>query len=182
MVRNVDRSTSGSGAEPSAYAPPVSSTWGASTVLEATPEEVWDFVTTEDNDANWRGPWLRSVRQITDGPFGVGTRYESLYRFFGRDEAVVVELTEVEAPHRLAWRQVSAGSLAVNDGRYDLEAVDGGTRFTVTGTIASPGVRRLFDAPFAAYLNRAARQQHAQLVAALRDREPGPEPAGNPAG
>jgi len=151
-----------------AYAPPVTSTWGASTTLEASPEAVWAFVTSDGNDANWRGPWLRSVRQLTDGPWGVGTRYESLYRFFGRDEAVVVELTEVDPPRRLAWRQVGAGSLAVNDGRYDLELVGDGTRFTVTGTIAGRGVRQVLDAPFARYLNRAGRRQHAQLAAALR--------------
>jgi uncharacterized protein YndB with AHSA1/START domain len=150
----------------------MAATWGTSTLLDAPIDVVWDFLTSDTNDANWRGPWLRSVRQLTPGPFAVGTQYESRYRFFGRDETVVTELIEIVPGQRLAWCQVGDGSLAVNDGRYDLEAVDGRTRFTVSGTIEGHGVRRIIDAPFAAYLNRAARQQHAQLVAALRDREP----------
>jgi hypothetical protein len=149
----------------------VAATWGASTFLNEPTDVVWDFLTSETNDVNWRGPWLRSVRKLTAGALAVGTQYESLYRFFGRDDTVVTELTEVIPRHRLAWRQIGTGSLAVNDGRYDLEGVDGGTRFIVSGTIEGRGARRILDAPFAAYLNRAARQQHAQLVAALRDRD-----------
>ena len=145
----------------------MATTWGTSTLIEADPEALWAFLTSATNDANWRGPWLRSVRQITDGPVGVGTRYESTYRFFGRDETVTTELTELAPPTRMAWRQVGAGSLAINDGHYDLEPVEGGTRFTVTGTIGAPGWRRLIVPGFAWYLNRAAVQQHRQLVAML---------------
>jgi hypothetical protein len=93
----------------------VTTTWGTSSDLGIDPSRLWEFLTSETNDANWRGPWLRSVRLLSDGPVGVGTR------------------------------------------------------FTVTGAIASPGWRRLFDPPFGWYLNRAARQQHRQLAAALRD-------------
>jgi hypothetical protein len=146
----------------------LATTWGTSSDLEVTPARLWDFLISETNDVNWRAPWLRSVRRLSDGPVGVGTRYESAYRFFGRDETVSVELIELDPPRRMAWRQVGDGSLAINDGRYDLEPIDSGTRFTVTGTIASPGWRRLFDGPFGWYLNRAARLQHRQLAAALR--------------
>jgi uncharacterized protein YndB with AHSA1/START domain len=147
----------------------VTTTWGTSSDLGIDPSRLWEFLTSETNDANWRGPWLRSVRLLSDGPSASGRATQSMYRFFGRDEAVTVELTELDPPHRMAWRQVGAGSLVVNDGRYDLEPTDVGTRFTVTGAIASPGWRRLFDPPFGWYLNRAARQQHRQLAAALRD-------------
>jgi uncharacterized protein YndB with AHSA1/START domain len=141
--------------------------WGGTIVLDHAPDAVWEFLTSESNDVNWRAPWLRSVRRQTDGPIAVGTRYESRYRFFGREETVVTELTEVSPARRLAWRQVSRGSLAVNDGDYELDAVEGGTRFTVHGVIESHGLARLADAPFAAYLRRASKQQLAQLAAAL---------------
>jgi hypothetical protein len=147
-------------------------TWGGTIRLDQDPEAVWEFLTSESNDVNWRAPWLRSVRRLTDGPIGVGARYESRYRFFGREETVVTELTEIERPRRLAWRQVGPGSLAVNDGHYDLDVVDGGTRFTVEGVIESRGLARLIDGPFAAYLRRASRQQLAQLAAAIRQAPP----------
>ena len=145
----------------------MTTTWGTSTLIELDPEALWAFLTSPTNDANWRGPWLRSVRQLTDGPVGIGTRYESTYRFFGRDETVTTELTELAPPTRMAWRQVGTGSLAINDGHYDLKPVEGGTRFTVTGTIGAAGWRRLIVPGFGWYLNRAAVQQHRQLVATL---------------
>lgn len=146
----------------------MSATWGGTIVLDRPPDAVWDFLTSESNDANWRGPWVRSVRQLSDGPLGIGSRYETVYRFFGRLERVIVEVTEFDAPRRMAWRQVDSETVASNVGSYDLEAVDGGTRFTVTGTFTSRGWRRMIDVPFAWYLRHGpVQRQHAQLAKAL---------------
>jgi hypothetical protein len=146
----------------------MAASWGMSSLLDVDLERLWAFLTSDTNDVSWRGPWLISVHQASEGSMGVGTRYESTYRFFGREEQVTTELTELDPPRRMAWRQVGSGSLVINEGSYDLEAAAGGTRFTVTGTIESPGWRRLFDAPFGWYLRRAAAQQHRQLAEALR--------------
>jgi len=146
----------------------MSATWGGTTHLDAPPEVVWDFLTSDQNDVNWRQPWVRAVRRLTDGPLQVGTRYETIYRFFGRLETVIVEVTELDPPRRMAWRQVDSDTIVSNIGSYELEAADGGTRFTVTGTFTSRGWRRLIDAPFAWYLRSGpVQRQHAQLAAAL---------------
>ena len=146
----------------------MSATWGGSVVLDQPQEAVWDFLTSESNDVNWRGPWVHSVRRLSDGPLGIGSRYETVYRFLGRLERVIVEVTELDAPRRMVWRQVDSETIVSNVGSYDLEAVDGGTRFTVIGTFTSRGWRRILDAPFAWYLRHGpVRRQHAQLAAAL---------------
>jgi hypothetical protein len=85
---------------------------------------VWEFITSEANDVNWRAPWLRSVRRLSEGVVGVGTRYESVYRFFGRDDAVVVELTEITAPGRLAWRQHDGGHTDAPNWKYFIPWAD----------------------------------------------------------
>lgn len=140
-------------------------------MLDRPPEMVWDFVTSEANDVNWRAPWVRSVERLSDGPLGIGSRYETVYRFFGRLEPVIVEVTELDPPRRMAWRQVDSDTVASNVGSYDLEAVEGRTRFSVTGTFTSRGWRRLIDAPFAWYLRHGpVQRQHAQLAAALEAR------------
>jgi hypothetical protein len=91
-----------------------------------------------------------SVRRLSDGPVGIDTRYETVYRFFGQFQSVVVELTELEPPRRMAWRQVDSPTVVSNVGSYVLEPIDAGrTRFTVTGAFTSRGWRRLIDAPFA---------------------------------
>src|ERR1700675_3447679 len=112
--------------------------WGGSIVLDHPIDVVWAFLTSDTNDVNWRGPWLRSVRQVPEGPMVVGTRYASDYVFFGRKDSVVTELTQIAGPHRLAWKQVGRGALEINGVSYELEALDGGkTRFTVHGVIES---------------------------------------------
>jgi uncharacterized protein YndB with AHSA1/START domain len=143
-------------------------TWGGSIVLRQSPDVVWRFLTDDRNDVNWRAPWVHSVRQLTDGPIAVGTRYETVYRFFGQEQTIVVEVTELDPPRRLAWRRVSDPRVRYDDGSYELEAADGGTRFTVTGNFQSRGWRRLADAPFGWYLvHGPVQRQHAQLAAAL---------------
>jgi hypothetical protein len=146
----------------------MTATWGGSTVLHHPPNVVWDFLTSETNDANWRGPWVVSVRKLSEGPLAIGTRYETVYRFFGQRQVVIVEITELDGPRRMAWRQVDEPTIAFNVGSYQLEPVDGGTRFTVSGTFQSRGWRRLIDASFAWYLRHGPVQtQHAQLAEAL---------------
>jgi hypothetical protein len=146
----------------------VTATWGGTVVLPHSPDVVWDFLTSESNDVNWRAPWVVSVRSLTPGPLRVGTRYETVYRFFGRRQTVIVEVTELDRPRRLAWRQVDSETVESNVGSYVLEPVDRGTRFTVTGTFASRGWRRLIDAPFARYLrNGPVQRQHRQLALAI---------------
>jgi len=155
--------------------------WGGSVELDHPSETVWDFLTSASNDANWRGPWVVSVRTLSDGPLAVGSRYETVYRFFGRLQRVIVETTELASPRRMAWRQVDDPTVVSNVGSYDLEPLDGGrTRFTVIGTFTSRGWRRLIDAPFAWYLRHGpVQQQHAQLAAALAAaaRDPSTAPA-----
>jgi uncharacterized protein YndB with AHSA1/START domain len=147
----------------------VAASWGGSVELDHPPERVWEFLTSASNDASWRAPWVVSVRVLTEGPFRIGTRYETVYRFFGRIQRVIVETTELEAPRRMAWRQVDDPTVVSNVGSYDLEPLAGDrTRFTVIGTFTSRGWRRLLDAPFAWYLRHGpVQRQHAQLAAAL---------------
>jgi len=85
---------------------------------------------------------MRALRKLTDGPLRVGTRYEMLYRFFGRPERVIVEITEPDAPRRMAWRPVDSPTIETNLGAYDIEPVDGSrTRFSAGGELRSRGWR-----------------------------------------
>lgn len=147
----------------------MTATWGGSVELRQAPEVVWDFLTSETNDVNWRGPRVRSVRKVTDGPLALGTRYETVYRFFGQLQTITVEITELEPARRLAWQRLPSPLVVFDTGSYDVEAIDGGgTRFTVIGTYESRGWRRFIDGPFAWYLlHGPVQRQHAELRAAL---------------
>ena len=145
------------------------STWSGRTVLPVPIEEVWAFLVDDDRDVEWRSPWVRSVRALDDGPLGVGSRYETVYRFFGREEAVVVEITVVDPPRRLAWRQGGGGPVTAPVGSYELQTVDGGTRLTIGGSVDGHGLRGLTVPGFCWYLRTlAAPTELRQLQAAIR--------------
>ena len=127
--------------------------FGGSVVLDKPIEEVWSFLTDPDHDTNWRRPHVLSSRKLTDGPLGVGTRFETVNRFWGKKEIVQTEITEMEAPRLLSWKQVNKGTF-VTDGGYRLEPANGGTRFTLILDGEGRGFFKLLAKRFARYQDR----------------------------
>lgn len=125
-------------------------TFGGSVIIDKPVEEVFAFLTDPDRDTNWRRPNVLSSRKLTDGPLGVGSRYETVNRFLGKKETVVTEITELEPPRLLAWRQTNKGTF-VADGAYRLEPAEGGTRFTLELTGTGHGVMKPFERAFGSY-------------------------------
>lgn len=124
--------------------------FGGSIVLDKPVEEVYRFLTDPDRDTNWRRPHVLSSRKLTDGPLGVGTRFETVNKFWGKKETVVTEITSMQPPTELGWKQVNKGTF-VTDGSYRLEPANGGTRFTLTLTGEGRGFFKLLEKRFARY-------------------------------
>src|SRR5439155_12902610 len=57
--------------------------FGGSIVLDKPVEDVYRFLTDPDRDTNWRRPHVLSSRMLTDGPLAVGSRFETVNRFWG---------------------------------------------------------------------------------------------------
>ena len=102
---------------------------------------VWDYVIEHDE---WRRPTLLEVRKLTDGPPGVGTRYEDRVEQMGRELTLVNEVRRFEPPEYLSWTQVTKeGPVRTVEGSYRLEALDGQTRFILTTEYEAAGLWRL---------------------------------------
>ena len=69
-------------------------------------EAVFAYASAVETMPEWRGDVAEAV-QLTDGPFGVGTRIRAGGRFLGRPLGIVVEVTELEPGARFAYRPVS---------------------------------------------------------------------------
>ncbi len=94
-------------------------------------EEVWAHL--ESND-EWREPFILDVEPLDQREPEVGARYRDDWEMMGLSGYSVNEITEVEAPRALRWRQVeeSGGPTRVVEGEYLLEELPGGrTRFTL---------------------------------------------------
>jgi len=127
--------------------------FGGSIVLGKPIEEVFSFLTDPDRDTGWRRPHVLASRKLTDGPLDVGTRYETVNRFLGKKETVVTEITGLEPPALISWKQVNGGTF-VADGRYRLEPANGGTMFTLELSGEGRGLMKPFERAFARYQRR----------------------------
>jgi uncharacterized protein YndB with AHSA1/START domain len=127
--------------------------FGGSVVLAKPVEEVWRFLTDPDRDTNWRRPHVLSSRKLTDGPLGVGSRFETVNKFWGKKETVVTEIIAMDPPRLLSWKQVNKGTF-VTDGSYRLEPANEGTRFTLTLVGEGKGLFKLLAKRFARYQDR----------------------------
>jgi uncharacterized protein YndB with AHSA1/START domain len=125
--------------------------------VDAAPEVVFDYLTDPSNLRAWQRS-KTSVKQLTDGPPGIGTRVrERTKPPGGREFEQVVEFTEFDRPRRFHVHIVE-GPQPI-DGTWVFEPAGGGTKvsFTAEGDLRGPMrfitpiVRRLMARQFAEY-------------------------------
>ncbi len=108
------------------------------TTIERPIEEVFEYVSTPENDPTWVSASLRHER-TTPGPMRVGTTTEEDVRFLGRTATYTWEVTEYDPPTVVAYRATS-GLLPGAVVRLSLEPVEGGTRLTHAVEIEPRGI------------------------------------------
>jgi uncharacterized membrane protein len=120
-------------------------------------EDVFAYVIAVESMPEWRGDVAEAV-QVTDGRLGVGSRIRAGGRLFGRPLGIVVEVTELEAGKKFAYRPVS-GPLRTHN-VYTFESEAGSTQLTLTDEIELSGIFGILE-PVVARLVR--RQYEANL-------------------
>jgi len=121
----------------SGASPPRPIQFDQSVVIERPLEEVFAFLADPENDAQWT-PVVTETRKTSEGPLGVGTRYEQSGHFLGRNFEMLFEVTEYEPNRKIGQRLISQGQL-VATGSSSVEAVSGGTQVTLTGEAQAGG-------------------------------------------
>jgi uncharacterized protein YndB with AHSA1/START domain len=136
-----------------------------STVIARPVTEVWDFISDPTNHSVWDAAQLGTV-QLTDGPVGVGTRWQGATRVLGKRFEWTFEFTEYE-PYRRRVTTSVAGTrpsfttciTAEPDGdktlltfRATAESGLGG----VFGRLADPIVERAYTRTLTASLDNLA--------------------------
>jgi carbon monoxide dehydrogenase subunit G len=94
-------------------------------VIDRPPEDVFAFVTTPENDAEWFSTAVERQRE-TEGPIDVGSRIRAVDKFLGRRIESTLEVTEHMPSTRSSIRL--EGPMAAR-GTYVLEQAGAGTRF-----------------------------------------------------
>jgi len=135
----------------------------AETTIEATPEQVWRFITIPENGPRWQEGAV-STRVTTPGPVGLGSEMEHEGRWLGMRIPTTAVVTLYEPPLRYGYdittKLVSQPSLM----RYALEPVPEGTRLTLSNEAPMRGWMK----PFQPLLRRSVQGMFERDVARLK--------------
>jgi uncharacterized protein YndB with AHSA1/START domain len=124
------------------------------------PAEVFAWLTDPENLRSWQET-LVELRQVSNGPIGVGTRLVEVRSFLGKRVESELEVTAYEPDRRLDLRTVSGPiSFEVS---HTLDATPGGTRLHVEGEAERGGRFRLADALVARQARRQFRADFERL-------------------
>jgi uncharacterized protein YndB with AHSA1/START domain len=98
---------------------------------DASPEQVWDFLSDFTTTEQWDPP-TRSTRRV-EGLGGVGTRYHNVSHVMGRDIDIDYTVVEAVPPHRLQLHGSSSSMTMVDTISLAPRSADdgAGTRGTV---------------------------------------------------
>ena len=129
-----------------------------------SPDEVFrylqDFTTTEE----WDPATIRTTRVYGDG--GVGTRYDNVSKFLGRETQLTYVVEQVERPRRLRLRGENDTVLA-HDTITLTPTTTGGTELTYRAEFDLKGVARLAAPLLAPAFKRLGDRSERALRAAL---------------
>ena len=103
----------------------------ATTVIRATPDQVWGFITVLENGPRWQesAVWTRVV---TPGPIGLGSTAEHEGRWLGLRIHTNGEVAIFEPPVRFGYTIRSRVNPKPVIMRYEIEPDDGGSRLTLS--------------------------------------------------
>lgn len=113
--------------------------WSATTTINRPIDQVFAFLADGTNDTKF-SPRVQEIKQLTDGPPGVGTVYSSTVKDAGVKTSREFKLSEFDPPTRIRWTELTKNAITVPDGGYDLQpAGDGATRMTILNTFEGHG-------------------------------------------
>ncbi|HET8975403.1 MAG TPA: SRPBCC family protein [Solirubrobacterales bacterium] len=107
------------------------------------PAELFDYMAEFSNAAEW-DPGTVSARRLGDGPVGLGSRFELIVRFAGRESPFAYEITEYERPRRVVL-VAETGAAIVTDTMSIAAGSGGGSVLTYDARLELKGARRLFS-------------------------------------
>lgn len=101
-------------------------------VVDAKPEQVWSWLTgLADHYCDWH-PNHVSAEWIRGAPNQIGSRLEAVEYIDGHREALVFEITAVDAPRRMEYRILGPHSILLTGGAFEISPLGRRTVFRAT--------------------------------------------------
>ena len=141
-------------------------------------QQVFEFVSTTENDFQWQYGTLESARVSTDA-VGVGAFFRSIGHVMGRRLLSTFEVTEYETNRRYGFRSLS-GPLQ-SETHYTFEIASGSTRINVSSQVKAADSFQVHEKIFEKQLKKQLHENLALLKGLLEVRG-GPPALGPTAG
>ncbi len=107
-----------------------------------SPEEAFAYMADFSNARDW-DPSVSVAHRAGDAPIGVGSAFELVSRFAGRDVALRYTIVEHEPPSRVVLQAERPGF--VSRDTITVEPAEHGSNVHYDAVLTFGGIRRLFD-------------------------------------
>jgi carbon monoxide dehydrogenase subunit G len=134
--------------------------------VPATPEAAFDYVADFTTTVEWDPGIARATRVAGDDP-GVGSRYQVISVFNGRELTLEYETRHHDRPTRLVFAGGNERFESVDT--ITFEPADGGTRITYAADFSMKGVLRLAEPFLRTRFDEVAKKAVVGLERALSD-------------
>ncbi|EFL36546.1 conserved hypothetical protein [Streptomyces viridochromogenes DSM 40736] len=115
----------------------------ATVEIDRPVEAVFDYLADGRNDPQF-SPRVLTIERVPDTPTAVGTVFRSTVKDAGMKTAREFRITDLEAPVRIRWAEVSKNSVTAREGGYDLEPLaDDRTRVRIFNVLEGHGLGKL---------------------------------------
>jgi len=112
--------------------------------------EVFNFVADFSNNPKWMP--VQSVKKISDGAIGQGTRFKQQFELMGANYEVDCVITAFELDKKIAFNYDAP--LFNWRGEYTFAPENNGTRLTATGNISLSGPYKMAETMFASKIRQ----------------------------
>jgi uncharacterized membrane protein len=127
--------------------------------IARSPEDVFDYCVDLTREPEWN-PKAKRVEKVTDGPIGLGTRYEAE---FLKGSPMTIELVRFDRP--LEWKSMGRSPRLDAKGEGRVSATDNGARLVMRMELRPKGTLRLL----LPILGRFMHKQEARNLAAIKE-------------
>ena len=104
-------------------------------------DEAFDYTANFVNVQDW-DPGIAASAKASNGPVGLGSKFDVLVKFGAREIPMVYEITAFDPPNRVVLTGTGGALTAVDEIRFT--AVAGGTQVDYTADLRFSGLMRLF--------------------------------------
>jgi len=126
--------------------------------IARSPEDVFDYCVDLAREPEWN-PKARRVEKITDGPIGLGTRFEAE---FLKGDAMTIDYVRFERP--AVWETLGRSPRLKVKGEGRISATERGARLAMRMELSPKGALRLL----LPILGRFMHQQQERNLAAIK--------------